>query len=128
MAEAGMLTEREAASHPQSHVIYHAIGVEGRCEADLIRWPLSAECAVLLCSDGIWRPLAADDIYTIVCQADHPQEACDQLISTALARGGYDDATAVLVEIPESHPAAFASHQAHAAATVEQPLEAILTA
>jgi len=127
MAEAGLLTEREAASHPQSHTLYHAIGVNGRCEADIIRCPLTPGSAILLCSDGLWRPVGPDDIYTIVCQADHPQEAAEQLIETAMACGGYDDATAVLVRMPESLPAVYASHEAQEVATVESPLPASLT-
>jgi len=126
MVEAGLLTEREAANHSQSHVIYHAIGVEGLCEPDIVRCIVPPGSGLLLCSDGIWRPLGADNIYSIVRQSDSPQEACDQLIAAAMDHSGYDDATAVLVRMPNYDSSA--AHKAHAAAIVESLLELSLAA
>ena len=128
MAEAGLLTEREAASHPQSHVIYRVIGEDGRREADIVRCPLTPESAILLCTDGVWRPLAASDIYEIVRRADNPQDACEQLVMAATAPSGNDEATAVLARMPEQLSAAEITNTAHAGQAVEPPLELSLAA
>lgn len=59
---------------------------------------------VLLCTDGFYRRLAADEItQTVWAHHGYPQDAVDELIERAVAKGEQDDITAILIEVPSVH-------------------------
>ena len=60
---------------------------------------------VLLCTDGLHHPLAAGELrQTLLDHAGYPQDAVDELIAQAVAKGERDDITAVLMELPTVAP------------------------
>jgi protein phosphatase len=55
---------------------------------------------LLLCSDGVWEPVAQHDMLQIVGRyAPDLKKAADALVETALRRGGPDNATVVLARL-----------------------------
>ena len=72
-------------------------GGQGRREPDLRRLSLEPGDRLLLCSDGIWSVLAAHQLARLAAQGA-PQVAAEALVDAALAAGGPDNATAVVVE------------------------------
>jgi protein phosphatase len=55
---------------------------------------------LLLCSDGLWNLLDEKDIAEIAMGHNNPQEACDKLVALANKRGGTDNITAIMLQIP----------------------------
>lgn len=99
MIEAGQLTEAEARVHPNRSVITRAIGSDPHMQPDL--YELNAETGdrLLLCSDGICGMIEDHEIASIMRQAPSAQSCADQLVEAALAAGGFDNATAVVVDV-----------------------------
>jgi len=66
---------------------------------------------ILLCSDGLTKELSNEEIQEILAAAETPQAASDNLLATALRKGGRDNVTVVVAEVeqwlksPESQPA-----------------------
>jgi protein phosphatase len=53
---------------------------------------------LLLCSDGVHKSLSVRDIRTAIDQPLSPAETADLLVGTALADGGRDNATAMVID------------------------------
>ncbi|RMF78442.1 MAG: serine/threonine-protein phosphatase [Chloroflexi bacterium] len=103
MIELDQITPEEALHHPQKNVLYRALGQSEALEVDAVTRRMPANSKMLLCSDGLWNLVEDDEIYeTIMNHSSHPQEACDKLVALANTRGGTDNITAILLEIPGS--------------------------
>lgn len=100
LIELDQLTPEEAVVHPQRNVLYRAIGQTENLEVDLLTRRLPPGSRLLLCSDGLWNLVPEEMILDIVRSTKTPQEACDRLITTANDRGGPDNITAILVQVP----------------------------
>jgi serine/threonine protein phosphatase PrpC len=99
MVDAGTLTPEDAAHHPERHVITRALGGPEPAQADYFLLPLASAERLLLCSDGISGMIGDDEIAEVLIGADDPRDAADQLVERALAAGGRDNATAVVVDV-----------------------------
>lgn len=99
MIEAGQLTEAEARVHPNRSVITRAIGSDPHMQPDLYELNVETGDRLLLCSDGICGMIEDHEIASIMCQAPSAQSCADQLVEAALAAGGFDNATAVVVDV-----------------------------
>jgi protein phosphatase len=100
LIELDQLTPEEAAAHPQRNVLYRAIGQSENLEVDAITHRLPAGARLILCCDGLWNMVSPSNIQQIVQAARSPQEACDQLIAVANERGGPDNITVILIQMP----------------------------
>ena len=99
MIEAGQLTETEARVHPNRSVITRAIGSDPHMQPDLYELNVETGDRLLLCSDGICGMIEDHEIASIMRQAPSAQSCADQLVEAALAAGGFDNATAVVVDV-----------------------------
>lgn len=99
MIEAGQLTEAEARVHPNRSVITRAIGSDPHMQPDLYELNVETGDRLLLCSDGICGMIKDHEIASIMRQAPSAQSCADQLVEAALAAGGFDNATAVVVDV-----------------------------
>lgn len=99
MIEAGQLTEAEARVHPNRSVITRAIGSDPHMQPDLYELNVATGDRLLLCSDGICGMIEDHEIASIMRQAPSAQSCADQLVEAALAAGGFDNATAVVVDV-----------------------------
>lgn len=99
MIEAGQLTEAEARVHPNRSVITRAIGSDPHMQPDLYEFNVETGDRLLLCSDGICGMIEDHEIASIMRQAPSAQSCADQLVEAALAAGGFDNATAVVVDV-----------------------------
>ena len=96
--EAGILTRERAQKHPQRNVITRALGRRQTVDADLFEGKLLTGDALLLCTDGVCGPLAADQMAQAV-RSLPPSRAAAQLVSQAGAEGGKDNASALIVRV-----------------------------
>ncbi len=100
LIELDQLTPEEAADHPQRNVLYRAIGQSETLDVDAMTRRLPPRARLLLCSDGLWNLVSEDMILETVRRFSNPQEACAHLIKAANDRGGSDNITAVIIQIP----------------------------
>ena len=98
LVEDGSITELEARNHPRKNLITRALGVEREVEAEYSAMRVQNKDLFLLCSDGLSGCVSADEIKRIL-QATPFFKAASILIKAALAAGGQDNITAVLVQI-----------------------------
>lgn len=99
LVDAGTITAEDAVTHPERHVITRALGGPDRADADYFLLPLASVERLLLCSDGISGMIDDDEIGEVLLEAEDPRDAADLLVERALAAGGHDNATAVVVDV-----------------------------
>jgi serine/threonine protein phosphatase PrpC len=100
LIELDQLTREEADEHPQKNVLYRALGQSETLEVDALTRRLPPNSRLLLCSDGLWNLVLDEDIVEIAMSHSNPQEACDKLVALANKRGGTDNITAIMLQIP----------------------------
>lgn len=86
--------------HPElNNVLSRAIGLDPRVLLDFSDGELALNDRFLLVSDGVWGVLPDVLMTEILLDHPEPQGAAAALTSLALAHGGHDNATAVVVDI-----------------------------
>ncbi len=100
LIELDQLTPDEAAVHPQRNVLYRAIGQSENLEIDAVTRRLGPGTRLLICCDGLWNQVSDETMLQVVKGSKTPQEACDHLIKLANDRGGPDNITLILVQVP----------------------------
>lgn len=108
LVEQGILTPEQAKYHPQRHVIRQAVGVHDPSEPfepDIETFPLQAGDIYLLCSDGLTDMVDDAEIEAIL-RSEPLTRAAWKLIDRALANGGRDNVTVVLVQVQSLQPVA----------------------
>lgn len=100
LIELDQLTLEEAAEHPQRNVLYRAIGQSETLDVDAITRRLPPRSRLVLCSDGLWNLVSEQTIHETVLRFGNPQEACSKLVDMANERGGPDNITVILVQVP----------------------------
>lgn len=98
---AGFITEDQARTHPDRNVITRSLGSEPPPQVDVWVLPQTAGERFLICSDGVHGELTDAEIAEALAGRG-PQEAVDTLVERALAHGGRDNLTAVLVDVLRS--------------------------
>lgn len=93
----GELAREDAEDHPMSNVITRAVGGARRLRLEARMQHIADGDRVLVCSDGLFKDLKADDLDRILADGS-PREAVAQLIDEALVRGGGDNITAVVID------------------------------
>lgn len=107
----GRITPEEALSHRHRSVITRALGVEMSVDVDIIEVIPNHGDRFLLCSDGLHGEVTDSAIASILRRFADPTEACQELLAAAMAKGGRDNITAVVVDvIDDADPAFAASH------------------
>jgi serine/threonine protein phosphatase PrpC len=94
----GLLTEQAARTHPDRHILTHALGMSAPVHPTVTPYPLQQDDLLLLCTDGLTKMLQDEDIRKICAQAKgSPAKTCDRLIDESLQRGGEDNVTVTVI-------------------------------
>ncbi|MGI8910638.1 MAG: Stp1/IreP family PP2C-type Ser/Thr phosphatase [Rubrobacteraceae bacterium] len=102
LVRSGDLTRAQAAQHPQKNLITRALGADAEVEADNMVLPVEAGDRLLLCSDGLSDMIREDRIHDILRgHPGEPETPARGLIAAALAAGGTDNVTVVVVDVKE---------------------------
>ncbi len=101
LLDAGALTAEEASNHPEKNVITRALGVESGVDTSYGRRPFMAGSLLLLCTDGLTNMVSGERIAEILATADF-FEMTSVLVNDALAAGGTDNITALILEKREA--------------------------
>lgn len=99
MLDAGRLTPEAASRHPERHVLTRALGTGAEPEPDYWLLPAGARDRLVICTDGLTRELADDEIAALVRDEADPQDAAGLLVGRALERGGRDNVSVVVVDV-----------------------------
>lgn len=91
------LSETQLRGHPNKNLVTQTLGI-GTPEPSSLTEPLRKGDWLLLCSDGLNDELEDAEIAKILRTHSAPDAAADALIAAALAHGGRDNVSAVLVE------------------------------
>ena len=97
LVEAGKITREEAKVHPQKNVITRAIGIDKSVVPDTFYTVLKKGESLLLCSDGLCGYVEHEDILGALSENTDINEKASELIRLAIAAGGKDNITAVLL-------------------------------
>lgn len=98
LIEQGRLTEEEARFHPQRSVITRALGSDPQMQPDIYSLPVEDGDRLLLCSDGLSSMVSDEAIEMVMLANEYPQDACDALVDEALAAGGLDNVTVIVID------------------------------
>jgi protein phosphatase len=113
----GRISEEEAEVHPQRNIVTRVLGVYDQVDIDL--WPVDAVRGdrLLLCSDGLFNEVAADQIAAVLRRLADPQEAASELVRRANEGGGRDNVTVLVLDVVDDGGVA----ESASAALADQP-------
>ncbi len=97
-AKPEMAPEDVAAIAPRS-VVTRALGSKEDVEPTVSAHDLAPGDVYLICCDGLWDPVPAEQIETTLAAHQDIEQACQALIDAANTAGGPDNITAVVVRV-----------------------------
>ena len=84
------------------HAAHRVDQVDEPVEVDVDALPLAAGDLLLLCSDGLWEMVRDQQIAAILTTPmPHPAETAYALVQAALAGGGEDNVSVIVVHVAE---------------------------
>lgn len=101
LVSAGLIKASDAEHHPDSNVITRAVGFNTEPVPDFWIIPVTKGSRILLCSDGLTREVSDLRLRLHLAAGLSPQETAAALIDAALAEGGRDNVTAIVVDVVE---------------------------
>jgi protein phosphatase len=96
---AGRLTEDEARVHPYRNVLTRALGSDPDGTPDVSEFALTPGDTMVLCSDGLWGLVSDDVLARTIAETDGAAAAAHKLLELALAGGGHDNISVVVVRV-----------------------------
>jgi serine/threonine protein phosphatase PrpC len=99
---AGVDVDTEGEGARFKSMLTNALGIGQDCKASTFVVPLADGDRFLLCSDGITEYVKEHEIGEVLGKAPSPARAAQKLVEMALARGGGDNATALVVRVLEA--------------------------
>ncbi|MFC4242444.1 protein phosphatase 2C domain-containing protein [Gryllotalpicola reticulitermitis] len=96
--DAGLITQEEADNFEHRNVITRAVGAP---DSPVDYWvhPVEPGERLLICSDGLHGEVTEGELYDVLAGDSDAGGAVTQLIDLALAHGGHDNVTAVIVDV-----------------------------
>ena len=101
LTDAGSITPELAKTHPARNVVTRALGADFEVDADVWLLPATGRQQFLVCSDGLTRELDDEEIARIIVfhgVGEHDDSLAERLVAAAVAAGGRDNVTVVVVE------------------------------
>jgi protein phosphatase len=94
LVDQGALSASRAEMSPLSSILSSAIG--GEAHPVVGRFDSAPEDVLLLCTDGLTRHVPDERIRQILLEMESAEQACQQLVQSALEGGGTDNVTVVV--------------------------------
>lgn len=98
MVDEGRLARADMSHHPGRNVVTRAVGDEVS-HADYWLAPIITGERLLVCSDGLSSELTDEALRAGLSLGGSPEQTAQGLVERALARGGRDNITAVVVDV-----------------------------
>ena len=97
LISAGVITEEEAKSHPEKHVLTQALATRDNIDLHTFIDDVSNYDYFLLCSDGLTNMIEKEEIQNIVRNGDL-SIAVNKLIDKCVERGGIDNISVAIIK------------------------------
>ena len=98
LVASGSITREEARIHPQKNMLTRAVGISENLSVDTGSFEIQPSDTVLLSTDGLTN-MVDDALIESILMEEHANPA-RVLVDAALAAGGKDNVTAVVVTFP----------------------------
>lgn len=95
----GLITPEQARTHRARNIVTRSLGMGGEVQVDLWVLPQTPGERFLVCSDGLNSELDDAAIEDILATHPEPAPAAAALVEAAVARGGRDNVTAIVVNV-----------------------------
>jgi protein phosphatase len=99
LVDSGRISEDEAFTHPDRHIVTRALGGPDPLDPDFFQVSLDDAQRVLLCSDGVTDLVRDEEIAEVLGAETDPGDAARGVVAAALEAGGVDNATALVVDV-----------------------------
>lgn len=97
----GMITQTEALTYPGRNIVVQALGVGGMNKSAInieqVFGEINPGDSILLCSDGLSGEVSDESIAAILAEKSNAQNKVNDLIDAALAAGGKDNVTVIVI-------------------------------
>jgi serine/threonine protein phosphatase PrpC len=102
LVDQGIIKPDDIYTHPKLDQIYRSLGEKPVVEVDSFQQERIPNDKLLLCSDGLWKMVRDPQIAAVLKQQNpDPGMTGDGLIQAALAGGGEENVSVIVVEIIE---------------------------
>ena len=95
------ITEEEAFNHPKKNIVTQALGLEENLDLDKGQLKISEDEYLLLCTDGLSDMIRKNKMEEIFSENNKTEDIAEQLLQEALASGGFDNITLIVVGYSE---------------------------
>ena len=99
MVNRGYLTDAEARVHPLRHTVTRSLGRDRVPVADTWVLPVMVGERFVVCSDGLTNEVLDAQIASLLGEVADVQAAAQALVDAAVANGGRDNVTVIVVEV-----------------------------
>jgi len=106
LVSAGLISATDAEHHPDSNVVTRAVGFNTEPAPDFWSLPVAKGSRLLLCSDGLTREVSELRLRLHLAAELGAGETAQALIDAALAAGGRDNITAIVIDVVDVTAAA----------------------
>ena len=98
LVERGVLTPEQAVDHPHANLVTRAVGAADGLFLDVEILPIQAGDLFILCSDGLEKEVAEEEM-SVMARAGDASQLSHTLLARALAIGARDNVTVITVAI-----------------------------
>ncbi|MFN3708199.1 PP2C family protein-serine/threonine phosphatase [Microcella sp.] len=106
LVTAGELAAEDAEAHPEANVITRAVGFSLEPEIDFVDLPLETGMRILICSDGLTKEVPHERLRLHLAARLSARETANALLDAALAQGGRDNITLIVIDVVRAPAAA----------------------
>ena len=99
LVDSGVISQAQAHNHPDGNVITRAVGFQSQPTPDFWLLPLRAGLRLLVCSDGLTGEIDDERIRLHFAAGLSADETASALVDAALAEGGRDNITVLIVDV-----------------------------
>lgn len=99
LVDAGELDAEAAEYHPAANVITRALGFHEAPAPDFVRVRAESGMRMLVCSDGLTKEVDAAHLRLLLASGLSAEVTASALVDAAVAAGGHDNVTALVVDI-----------------------------
>lgn len=99
LVDCGKITKEQAKFHPRKNEITKAVGITKNINIDFQTFNVEKDSFILLCTDGLTNSCSDEQIANIIECEEDVLNGVKRLVEVANFNGGYDNITAVLIEI-----------------------------
>jgi len=99
LVAAGAITPSEARVDPRRNIVTRSLGTDPAPQTDIWVFPPTPGERFLVCSDGLTLEMTDEQITGVLAEESEPQRAAEALVTAAVAAGGRDNVTVVVVDV-----------------------------